>query len=99
MEVTDELNAIQVEAQWIQRLNPAINKARLIPTFEFRVSPIITLADLEVQYIAWALDAFEGNKLATCKALGIGRQTLYNKLESAGIQLEPDPTGPKPLGD
>ncbi len=43
------------------------------------------LQDLELAYIRYTLDRFEGNKRQTAAALGIGRRTLYRKL---GIESE-----------
>lgn len=88
LEETDDLNGISRERHWIAHFsasNPAIINKRCpsnLP-FEFRVSPITTLRDMEGKYIRWTVDYFGGNKLAAAKALGIGRQTLYNKLKSA----------------
>jgi DNA-binding NtrC family response regulator len=83
LETTDEFNSGEVEAQWIRKLKSEelLNTKSLPPAFEFKVSPITSLVDLELQYIRHALEMFGGNKQATAKALGIGRQTLYNKLE------------------
>jgi DNA-binding NtrC family response regulator len=44
--------------------------------------PLVTLHDLESQYIVHALDRNGGNKPETAKQLGISLKTLYNKLNS-----------------
>jgi DNA-binding NtrC family response regulator len=43
---------------------------------------LVTLHDLESQYIVHALDRNGGNKPETAKQLGISLKTLYNKLNS-----------------
>lgn len=88
LECSDEFNAIAVETKWIQTydspelLNIAQRKPKPleIETFDFHISPIMSLAEMEIRYIRYALSMFDGNKQKTAKALGIGRQTLYNKL-------------------
>ena len=40
----------------------------------------LTLADAERRHIQQVLDQMQGNKTQACKALGIGRGTLYKKL-------------------
>ena len=46
-----------------------------------------TLAELEREAIIQALVRTKGNKMATAKALGISRRSLYNKLTQYDIQL------------
>ncbi len=41
----------------------------------------MTLKEAEKQYIAHVLEQVDGNKTKACKILGIGRGTLYKKLE------------------
>jgi DNA-binding NtrC family response regulator len=45
------------------------------------------LEALERNAIIQALKETSGNKLETAKRLGIGRQTLYNKIKAYGIEL------------
>ncbi len=53
----------------------------LFPESE-RVQP---LAQIEKEYILWALKRFDGNRTQTAKALGIGANTLWRKLQKWGI--------------
>jgi DNA-binding NtrC family response regulator len=45
------------------------------------------LESVERNTIVQTLKAAEGNKLEAAKRLGIGRQTLYNKLKAYGIEV------------
>ena len=45
------------------------------------------LEDVERQAIVKMLKETGGNKLETAKRLGIGRQTLYNKIKAYGIEV------------
>ena len=45
-----------------------------------------TLADLEREAIRETLARHRGNISATCRVLGIGRTTLYRKLERYGLR-------------
>lgn len=45
---------------------------------------IVSLHDVEMQYILHALDQNEGNKPETARQLGISLKTLYNKLNAMG---------------
>jgi transcriptional regulator of acetoin/glycerol metabolism len=45
------------------------------------------LESVERNTIVQTLKASEGNKLEAAKRLGIGRQTLYNKLKAYGIEV------------
>lgn len=47
--------------------------------------PIMTLAQLEKEYIIKSLSIMEGNKSQTAKSLGITIKTLYNKLHFYGL--------------
>lgn len=47
-----------------------------------------TLAELEREMIVRTLENVSGNKKKAAEVLGIDRRTLYNKLESYGIQIE-----------
>lgn len=44
---------------------------------------LMSLADAEKQHIAYVLNEVSGNKTQACKVLGIGRGTLYKKLEDS----------------
>ncbi len=44
------------------------------------------LEGVERNAIIQTLKAANGNKLETAKKLGIGRQTLYNKIKAYGIE-------------
>jgi len=82
LEVTDELNKSSAESRWICSFSELdlLNRRVDDSSFDFRISPIVTLADMQLKYVTWTLEHFKGNKLATSRALGIGRQTLYNIL-------------------
>jgi transcriptional regulator of acetoin/glycerol metabolism len=45
------------------------------------------LESVERNVIVQTLKAAAGNKLEAAKRLGIGRQTLYNKLKAYGIEV------------
>jgi len=47
--------------------------------------PVRSLADVERDQIANALQLVQGNKAAAARALGIDRKTLYRKLDAYGI--------------
>lgn len=47
----------------------------------FTVDEILPLSDLEQKYISFVLDRVEGNKKRAASLLGIGRRTLYRRLE------------------
>src|SRR5438309_4330700 len=42
---------------------------------------VVPLAEVEKRYILQALQAFGGNKTLAARALGVGRKTLYRKLD------------------
>ena len=42
---------------------------------------LITLKEAELRHINYVLQRCNGNKTQACKILGIGRATLYSKLE------------------
>lgn len=44
---------------------------------------LMTLAEAELRHIVGVLDQLGGNKTQACRVLGIGRGTLYKKLEEA----------------
>ncbi|NBC48431.1 MAG: sigma-54-dependent Fis family transcriptional regulator, partial [Gammaproteobacteria bacterium] len=46
-----------------------------------------TLAEVEARYIRSVLDWTEGNKQRAAKILGIGRKTLYRKLDESGSDV------------
>lgn len=46
----------------------------------------LTLDDVEKQHILKMLDFYSGNRVKTSQALGIGRKTLYRKLEKYKVQ-------------
>lgn len=84
LEETDDFNATNCERKWINHYRETVLniKAESVKDFEFRVSPIISLREMEIRYIQWALNYCHGNKLEASRLLGIGRQTLYNKLSA-----------------
>jgi len=47
----------------------------------------------EAWYIVRTLDALRGNRSATARALGIGRRTLYAKMQKLGIEARWHPEG------
>ena len=46
-------------------------------------SRLTSLAEMERRHIKFVLQAVDGNKTKACEVLGIGRGTLYNKLQRA----------------
>jgi two-component system response regulator HydG len=52
---------------------------------EKTIDQIVPLAELEKQAIVSALKILNGNKVQAAKLLGIGKSTLYRKLEEYGI--------------
>ncbi len=44
------------------------------------LTSLVTLQEMESRYIAWVLQAVDGNKRAAAQILGIDRKTLYRKL-------------------
>jgi two-component system, NtrC family, response regulator HydG len=51
-------------------------------------SDFATLEDVERRYILRVIDACNGNKSKAARILGIGRKTLYRRLESFGIEID-----------
>lgn len=47
-----------------------------------RVPEMMTLKEAELRHIQFVLERCGGNKTQACKVLGIGRATMYSKLES-----------------
>lgn len=45
-----------------------------------------TLADIEREFILWALEEHKYNRTHTAKALGIGLRTLQRKLKKYGAE-------------
>ena len=45
-------------------------------------SALVTLAELERRYIEQVMDSLRGNKTEAARVLGVGRKTLYRKLET-----------------
>lgn len=76
----DESDAARIESEWIQKVRPPLNVRLDNPEFDYMTRPIKTLREVELEYIYWVLAECGGNKREAAKALGIGRQTLYNKL-------------------
>ncbi|MGC4094421.1 MAG: sigma-54 dependent transcriptional regulator [Polyangiaceae bacterium] len=50
-------------------------------------SELIPLEEVERKYILRVVEACQGNKSKAARILGIGRKTLYRKLESMGLSL------------
>lgn len=50
----------------------------------------LTLAEAELRHIRNVLDGVDGNKTQACRILGIGRGTLYKKLETTREEAESD---------
>ena len=61
-------------------------KTSVAPTEEHDSSYTL-LESVERNAIKQILKETNGNKLETAKRLGIGRQTLYNKIEAYGIEV------------
>jgi len=53
---------------------------------ELVMNPTLTMAEVERRHIAAALAFHEGNRSRTARSLGIGRRTLYDKIERYGIE-------------
>ena len=89
LEMVDDRIAFARERHWIAKLadkHDLINKPQAANDFEFPPSGVCSLAEMEAKYILWVLDGCKGNKLEASKLLGIGRQTLYNKLGAIQAQ-------------
>ncbi len=51
-------------------------------------SGFVTLEDVERRYILRVVEACNWNKSKAARILGIGRKTLYRRLEGFGIEVE-----------
>lgn len=73
---------IEREAYWIVETKADLNVQlpRFCPKDLDKFPYESTIAAVERRYILEVLDYTQGNKRAACKILGIGRQTLYNRL-------------------
>jgi len=88
----DQDSAENVEKAWIKKYKPGqltnicnVTKEQPVkPTVEFPNGD--SLQAVEKAAIAKTLVEQRNNKLRTARVLGIGRQTLYNKLKSYKIQ-------------
>jgi two-component system response regulator HydG len=49
---------------------------------------ILPLEEVERRYILKVVEAYQGNKSRAARALGIGRKTLYRRLESFGVETQ-----------
>jgi two-component system response regulator HydG len=58
-----------------------------------RDEPLLPMAEVERRHVLRVLQAMEGNKAEAARVLGIGRKTLYRKLELWGVPLGQDDTG------
>ncbi|MCA9051778.1 MAG: sigma-54-dependent Fis family transcriptional regulator, partial [Planctomycetaceae bacterium] len=56
-------------------------------TFADSDSSLVSLAEAERRHILTVLDRVGGNKTQACRILGIGRGTLYKKLEEYGADI------------
>lgn len=45
-----------------------------------------TLAEMEQEHVQYVLTYFRGNVTRACKALGIGRTTLYRRMKAYGLR-------------
>lgn len=52
-------------------------------SFKLETDEIITLSELEQKYIAYVMNKLEGNKRRVASLLGIGRKTLYRRLDES----------------
>ncbi|WP_419787054.1 sigma-54-dependent transcriptional regulator [Pseudodesulfovibrio sp.] len=57
----------------------------LVERAEQNAGTVFSLEELERQQIQRALQFFDGNRQQAAKALGIGRKTLYRKIEKFGL--------------
>lgn len=65
-----------------QRVKEIINKKPKSLDEVFSLSNLHTLEEVEIKYILHVLDLVEGNKKKAASLLGIGRKTIYRKLET-----------------
>lgn len=94
---TNPLEADQAEREWIARLKPDLTNGKLVSS---RPSPVAEEKPAKPQRLPARSESFEatkrraieqalaaagGNKLHASRMLGIGRQTLYNKLTEYGL--------------
>lgn len=86
----NEAEALQHEGRLISEMPNLLNCPSQIrgyvppPAIEWTDSADL-LSTVERKHIQAVLDRNQGNKQDTARALGIGRQTLYNKLKLYGI--------------
>lgn len=86
-EFATENEATAKEAELIAELPDLLNCQRPTHSTYKPAKPegiIKTLAEVESEHITAVLELCSGNRLLAAKRLGIGRQTLYNKLKSYG---------------
>lgn len=62
------------------------NDIRCQPMFMQNVGKVISLTEIERITVESTFNKFNGNITQTAKALGIGRNTLYDKLRKLGVR-------------
>lgn len=88
LEYVDSAVALEAETKWINAMQNKgllnVNQVgRLNGSSRFRITELLPWFEVEMRYIHYVLKRCKGNKLAAARVLGIGRQTLYNKLKQA----------------
>ncbi|MHB8073012.1 sigma 54-interacting transcriptional regulator [Desulfosporosinus fructosivorans] len=77
------MNVAEVEYLSVTDLPRSIHRE---PNFLQEVGTVISLTEIERITVESTLNRFNGNITKTAKALGIGRNTLYDKLKKLGVR-------------
>lgn len=73
-------------------LPPRLQEQTLPPELPTRDTPLLPLAEVERQHVLAVLAACGGHRTEAARVLGIGRKTLYRKLEAWGVDVGQDDT-------
>jgi DNA-binding NtrC family response regulator len=67
----------------LEKQNEMLKKV-LFDKHVFTIEHDATLEEVEMLYINYILNRFDGNKTQACKFLDISIKTIYNKLDKGG---------------
>jgi len=74
------------ESDWVEAADISVTAVKT-PGVEAQDTNFTLLEGVERNAIIQMLKETGGNKLEAAKRLGIGRQTLYNKIKAYGIEV------------